>query len=198
IADVYFDNDLAYVPRLDAQALARSSTNPRQILRLDASMELEVLLAQIEHAHEHIHALLLDFTHLYTQGVPALESLDLLGYVRRLSSKPLIHQDYFLKPYQLLESVVHGSDAIVLNVQLLGADFKSMHAYATRLGLLSIAEVSSTQDLKTSILARSQTLYLRGDFKPLLELTPQRKTILKDADPACPDNTYGVDSLIIS
>ncbi|WP_120943727.1 beta/alpha barrel domain-containing protein [Helicobacter labacensis] len=180
-----------YVPRLKAQDLRRAQDHPQQIVRLNAGLELEVLLERLECV---ANALLLDFTPLYTP-TPPLESLDLLGYVRRLSSKPLIHQDYFLTPYQLLESLVHGSDGVLLNAQLLGAQLKDMCAYASRLGLLDIIEVRCKADLKASVLARASALYLSQDFATLLELTPQRFLILKNFD-AHDLEHYGVDALV--
>ncbi|WP_121021043.1 beta/alpha barrel domain-containing protein [Helicobacter vulpis] len=181
-----------YAPRLRVQDLERTQSGPQQVLRLDASLELEVLLEQLERP---ARALLLDFMPLYTP-LPALESLDLLGYVRRLSPNPLIHKDYFVDPYQLLESVVHGGDGVVLSAQLLGAHLKDMCAYASRLGLLDIVEVRCKADLKAGVLARASALYLSQDFAALLELTPQRCVILKDFDSSHPDD-HGVDALIL-
>ncbi|WP_104757602.1 beta/alpha barrel domain-containing protein [Helicobacter salomonis] len=184
-----------YVPRLSGNDLKRVQATPHKLVSLDASMDLELLLTRLNGIHE-ARALLIDFTPLYTHGMPALESLDLLGYIRRLSPQPLIHKDYFLDPYQLLESAVHGADAVVLDAQLLGIELKNMCAYASRLGLLSVAYVRSKADLKASILAKANALYLGENFAALLEITPQRCTILKDTDPLCSDDAYGVDGLL--
>ncbi|WP_199769222.1 beta/alpha barrel domain-containing protein [Helicobacter cynogastricus] len=182
-----------YAPRLDLEYLKRPKQTPYTLLSLSAHTDLELLLHQLEKA-THAHAIMIDFTPLYDQGMPSLAMLDLLGYLRRLSSQPLIHKDFFITPYQLLESVVHGGDGVILKASL--PDLKNLCHYATRLGLLAIVEVRTKEELKASILARAQALYLSTNFEDLLKLTPQNLIILKDHDPACADNAYGVDALI--
>lgn len=190
-----------YVPRLAPEHLKRPDSQEvaHRILYLDASMDLENLLGRLERV-ENIQALLLDFKAFYAEGMPPLEMLDLLGYVRRLSPKPLIQRDMFISHYQLLDALVHGADAVILDASFLQEDLKAMLEYATHLGLLPIVEVSSKKDLKTSILAKAQVLYFTQDFKNLLKLTPQRQIILRDLGTLALDaqNSYGVDGFIIT
>ncbi|WP_199764260.1 beta/alpha barrel domain-containing protein [Helicobacter felis] len=182
-----------YAPRLELEYLKRPEHIPHSLLYLDAHTDLELLLHQLEQA-THAHALVIDFTPLYDQDTPFLAMLDLLGYLRRLTQKPLIHQDFFITPYQLLESVVHGGDGVILKASL--PNLKDLCHYAARLGLLAIVEVRTKEELKASILARAQALYLSANFENLLKLTPQNLIILKDHDPTCADNAYGADALI--
>ncbi|WP_104740931.1 indole-3-glycerol phosphate synthase [Helicobacter bizzozeronii] len=189
-----------YVPRLALEDLKRppSQEIAHSILYLDAGWDLEFLLEKLSQADK-ARALLLDFTPLYTQGMPALEALDLLGYIRRLSPKPLIHKDYFIDPYQILESLVHGADALLLNASLLAKNLKEILEYSVRLGLLGIVQVATPKELKTSILAKAPALYFPQNFNTLLELTPQRPLIFKDLDDLVPNaqNSYGADGLVI-
>lgn len=191
-----------YLPRLNLEQLSRPKNSPlaHALLALDVRLDLEVFLENLQTAQEsHALALLLDFTPIYAKE-PSLEMLDLLGYVRRLCSKPLILKDMMVDRYQILEALVYGVDALVLDPSLLQKDLKDMAAYAMHLGLLVIIQVANTADLKNAILARARALYIVQDFEEMLKLVPQGLVILKDlkTPPITPTNSYGVDALVLS
>ncbi|GMB96041.1 indole-3-glycerol phosphate synthase [Helicobacter sp. NHP22-001] len=190
-----------YLPRLSLEQLKRPKETPlaHALLALDLRQDLEQFLKNLQKAQEsQALALLLDFTPLYAKE-PSLEMLDLLGYVRRLCTKPLISKDLIVDRYQILEALVYGVDALVLDPSLLQKDLKDMLAYTTHLGLLGIVQVASVADLKNAILARARALYIVQDFKEILQLVPQGLVILKDLNtpPIDPTNSYGVDGLVL-
>ncbi|WP_104690798.1 beta/alpha barrel domain-containing protein [Helicobacter heilmannii] len=190
-----------YLPRLSLGQLMRpkSTSLAHTLVALDVCLEIEVFLESLQQAQEGpALALLLDFTPLYAKE-PSLEMLDLLGFVRRLCSKPLILKDLILERYQILEALVYGVDALVLDPTLLQKDLKDIATYTTHLGLLPIVQVASPADLKNAILARTKAIYIVQDFTELLKLVPQGLVILKDLDtpPITPTNSYGVDGLVL-
>ncbi|WP_260320661.1 indole-3-glycerol phosphate synthase [Helicobacter gastrocanis] len=190
-----------YLPRLSLEQLQRPKNIPlaHTLLALDVRQDLEVFLENLQKVQEsQALALSLDFTPLYAKE-PSLEMLDLLGFVRRLCSKPLILKDLIVERYQILEALVYGVDALILDPSLLQKDLKDMVAYAMHLGLLAIVQVASTADLKHAILARAKALYIVQDFKEILQLVPQGLVILKDLStpPITPTNSYGVDALML-
>ncbi|WP_240333297.1 indole-3-glycerol phosphate synthase [Helicobacter suis] len=182
-----------HLPRLNLESLKRFE-KPHKILTLNATSDLEKLVQQVQEAEKSNYtALLLDFSQIY-QNPPSLEMLDLLGYIRRLSSKPIIQKDLFMDRYQVLEALVYGADALFLEAQLLEKNLKQMVAYSAHLGLLAIVQISSSKDLKRAVLARAKVLFLARDCENLLKLTPQNFVILKEASAS----EYGADALIFS
>ena len=75
--------------------------------------------------------------------------LSLISNIRRYSPKLIIHYDLFISKYQILESAVYGSDAIILNSQILDRNsFLTLHNFATRLGLSVIAQIYNEKELE--------------------------------------------------
>ncbi|WP_231102865.1 beta/alpha barrel domain-containing protein [Helicobacter suis] len=180
-----------HLPRLDLESLRRFE-KPHKILTLNATHDLETLVQRVQEAQQsNYSALLLDFSQIY-QSPPSLEMLDLLGYIRRLSSKPIIQKDLFMDRYQVLEALVYGADALLLEAQFLEKNLKQMVEYSTHLGLLVIVQVSSSKDLQRAVFARARALFLARDAENLLKLTPQNFVILKEASAS----EYGADALI--
>ncbi|GLH58076.1 indole-3-glycerol phosphate synthase [Helicobacter ailurogastricus] len=188
-----------YLPRLELEQLRRKLSLAHAILALDPRQDLEVLLENLQKAQEsQALALLFDLTPLYAKE-PSLEMLDLLGFVRRLCTKPLILKDLIIDRYQILEALVYGVDGLVLDPNLLQKDLKNMVAYTAHLGLLAIVQVSNVTDLKSAILARAKALYIVQNFEELLQLVPQGLVVLKDLStpPIDSQNSYGADALIL-
>ncbi|PAF44678.1 indole-3-glycerol phosphate synthase [Helicobacter sp. 11S02596-1] len=152
---------------------------------------------------DNIKAIAIDFTPMYVSGVPTAEALDCLSALRRYSDKYIIHNDMFIDPYQLLESVVYGSDGVILEAGLLGKDLASMCDFASRLGLVVIVKITSPEELKAAIFAKAQILYIAKDFSSLLGLIPNSKIIFSDGNVGDDSvdlkqkNSYGVDMFLV-
>ncbi len=83
---------------------------------------------------------IVNFKGLYEIGAPSVFDLEVLGLLRRHASSLIVHQDLFISHYQLLESLVQGSDGVVLDEELLKEDLKGMAEFAWRLGLSVFVE----------------------------------------------------------
>lgn len=138
-------------------------------------------------------AVLVDFVPLYKKVLPIQESLDKLAQLRRYSQKFIIHSDIFLKPYQLLESVVYGSDCVLLDACI--ENLGDMYDFAVRLGLLPIVKITSAAELKRAIFAKAEMIYIAQNFSTLLSMVPNSKVIFADLVSQVLDkeNSYGVD-----
>ncbi len=84
--------------------------------------------------------IIVNFKGLYEMGVPSVFDLEVLGLLRRHASSLIVHQDLFISHYQLLESLVQGSDGVILDEELLKEDLKGMAEFAWRLGLSVFVE----------------------------------------------------------
>ncbi|PAF46870.1 hypothetical protein BKH41_08355 [Helicobacter sp. 12S02232-10] len=146
-------------------------------------------------------AIALDFTSVYEQGAPPIEVFDCLAHLRRYSEKFIIHSDIFIQPYQLLESVVYGSDGVILEAGLLGKDLGSMYDFARRLGLLAIVKITSLKELKAAIFVKAEMIYIAQDFSNLLSFCPNSKIIFCDLPLENFDlnkkSSYGVDMFLV-
>lgn len=83
---------------------------------------------------------IINFKGLYEIGVPSVFDLEVLGLLRRHASSLIVHQDLFISHYQLLESLVQGSDGVILDEELLKEDLKGMVEFSWRLGLSVFVE----------------------------------------------------------
>ncbi|GAA7096789.1 hypothetical protein HpCHN32_04530 [Helicobacter pylori] len=83
---------------------------------------------------------IVNFKGLYEIGTPSVFDLEVLGLLRRHASSLIVHQDLFISHYQLLESLVQGSDGVILDEELLKEDLKGMVGFAWRLGLSVFVE----------------------------------------------------------
>lgn len=117
-----------------------------------------------------------------------LESLEILTYLRRYVSLPLIYDFLILDSYQLLESLVYGADGIVLLPKFLTqAKLKNLSDYALKIGLERIFRIESKEDLTKAIFAKADILDLGGNFS-LIPLIPNNKIILSEIPQETPTN----------
>lgn len=117
-----------------------------------------------------------------------LESLEILTYLRRYVSLPLIYDFLILDSYQLLESLVYGADGIVLLPKFLTqAELKNLSDYALKIGLERIFRIESKEDLTKAIFAKADILDLGGNFS-LIPLIPNNKIILSEIPQETPTN----------
>ncbi len=117
-----------YLPRIISQTKNCVFVTPDEVL--------EKLLKE----NTHTDCVIVNFKGLYEIGVPSVFDLEVLGLLRRHASSLIIHEDLFISHYQLLESLVQGSDGVVLDEELLKEDLKGMIDFAWRLGLSVFVE----------------------------------------------------------
>ncbi|MFO7709452.1 MAG: indole-3-glycerol phosphate synthase TrpC [Desulfobacterales bacterium] len=74
-----------------------------------------------------------------------------LAQARRACSLPVLRKDFIICPYQLYESAAMGADAVLLIVRILPErDLRRLIELAAGLGLASLVEVYSEQDLEAA------------------------------------------------
>jgi indole-3-glycerol phosphate synthase len=79
-------------------------------------------------------------------------SLDHLRRVRTAVDVPLLRKDFIVTPYQLLEAVAAGADAVLLIVAALDDDaLQRLLTEATALGLAVLVEVHSQAELSRAV-----------------------------------------------
>ena len=72
--------------------------------------------------------------------------------VRRSVTLPLLRKEFIIDPYQVYEAKVYGADAVLLIVAALAPDvLKSLHGLAAELGLESLVEVHTEEELQTAL-----------------------------------------------
>ncbi|UOR79455.1 indole-3-glycerol phosphate synthase [Helicobacter pylori] len=117
-----------YLPRVIPQIKDCVFVTPDEVL--------EKLLEENTRAE----CVIVNFKGLYEIGAPSVFDLEVLGLLRRHASSLIVHQDLFISHYQLLESLVQGSDGVILDEELLKEDLKGMAEFAWRLGLSVFVE----------------------------------------------------------
>lgn len=98
------------------------------------------VLGKLLEENTRTECVIVNFKGLYEIGAPSVFDLEVLGLLRRHASSLIVHQDLFISHYQLLESLVQGSDGVVLDEELLKEDLKGMAEFAWRLGLSVFVE----------------------------------------------------------
>lgn len=79
-------------------------------------------------------------------------ALEHLAAVRAAVDVPLLRKDFVVDPYQLLEAVAAGADAVLLIVSALApAPLAALHAQATALGLAVLVEVHDEAELTQAL-----------------------------------------------
>ncbi|GAA6873830.1 hypothetical protein VN0336_01770 [Helicobacter pylori] len=98
------------------------------------------VLGKLLEENTRTECVIVNFKGLYEIGTPSVFDLEVLGLLRRHASSLIVHQDLFISHYQLLESLVQGSDGVILDEELLKEDLKGMAEFAWRLGLSVFVE----------------------------------------------------------
>lgn len=79
-------------------------------------------------------------------------ALDHLADVRAVVDLPLLRKDFIIRPYQVVESVVIGADAVLLIAGALDdAMLRSLLGESRELGLAALVEVHDTSDLERAV-----------------------------------------------
>ncbi|UOR50253.1 indole-3-glycerol phosphate synthase [Helicobacter pylori] len=98
------------------------------------------VLGKLLEENTRAECVIVNFKGLYEICTPSVFDLEVLGLLRRHASSLIVHQDLFISHYQLLESLVQGSDGVILDEELLKEDLKGMAEFAWRLGLSVFVE----------------------------------------------------------
>lgn len=116
-----------------------------------------------------------------------LESISLL---RRHSTLPIIHADVFFEEYQILESALFGSDALLFPASVPNAkELSAMLNFARRVSLESFVYVRDSGELKKAIFSGASMLFIpESSLEILLPLIPNTQIIASDSA-----QEYGVD-----
>lgn len=86
-------------------------------------------------------------------------SLQDLARARAAASLPILRKDFIVDPYQVVESVAAGADAILLIVAALTAvELAELHAQATGLGLGVLVEVHDEAELELAAELRPRVI----------------------------------------
>ncbi|WP_104744883.1 indole-3-glycerol phosphate synthase [Helicobacter acinonychis] len=117
-----------YLPRVISKTKNYVFVTPSEVL--------EKLLQE----NTHTDCVIINFKGLYELGTPSVFDLEVLGLLRRHASSMIVQQDFFISHYQLLESLVQGTDGVILDEGLLKEDLKGMIDFACRLGLSVFVE----------------------------------------------------------
>lgn len=105
---------------------------------------------------------------------------DYLSRIKERVRLPLLRKDFIIDPYQVYETKCLGGDAILLIARLLGKDLEDYIALAESLGMFSLVEVHSREELDVALAAGAEMIGINNrdlrtfatDLKTSLELTP--------------------------
>lgn len=128
---------------------------------------------------------------------PSGEGLECVGYLRHYTSALIVLRDYFINPYQILQALVYGADAIMLNH--LPKNAKALLDFAFRLNLMSFTLIEHAKDIKRAIMARSEGLVVvESIYDEVATLIPKQKYLAKlvveSTIPDCALDSGGLDS----
>jgi len=113
-------------------------------------------------------------------------SLDHLRRVRTAVDVPLLRKDFIVTPYQLLEAVAAGADAVLLIVAALDDDaLQRLLTEATALGLAVLVEVHSQAELSRAVALGARIIGVNNrDLRTLtVDLNASRELIGQMPDP---------------
>ncbi len=108
-------------------------------------------------------------------------SLDDLRAARAAATLPILRKDFIVDPYQLLEAVAAGADAVLLIVAALALEeLAALHARARELGLAALVEVHDAGELTAALEAGAEIVGINNrdlttlevDVRTTLELAP--------------------------
>ncbi len=120
-------------------------------------------------------------------------SIQNLQQVRKISRLPLLRKDFIIDEYQIYEARLHGADAVLLIVSLLSTrQLKDYLGIATELGLATLVEVHSPEDLQKALLAGAEVIginnrnlkTLKVDLTAtfaLLDSVPEEKIVVSES-----------------
>lgn len=117
-------------------------------------------------------------------------SLSYIEAVKSVSSLPVLRKDFIIDSYQVYETRVHGADALLLIAGLLGREgLKELLSLARSLGLASLVEVNSREDIEIALLAGAEIIGINNRNLDTFTTDLGTSEILA---PFVPEGTIGV------
>ena len=112
-------------------------------------------------------------------------SLDDLRAARAASRLPILRKDFVVDPYQVVESVAAGADAILLIVAALERDeLARLHDQARELGLDALVEVHNRGELRSAAAVGASLIGINNRDLTTLEVDTGRTLELLPSVPA--------------
>lgn len=97
-------------------------------------------------------------------------SLDLLKNIRQNTNLPLFRKDFIMHKSQLVESLSHGSDAVLLIAKLVSSKkLQELITFSHELGLLPVVEIAHKNEIKKAIQAGAKVIGVNS--RNLISLT---------------------------
>lgn len=203
--------------KMDAEsALSTHSSQPKiagclniRPLIFAQSPESHLFEASSLENKQKIESYVLDLCGMFTQGFDAgsenqggdlsaeqvaldsqINILESISLLRRHSTLPIIHADVFFEEYQILESALFGSDALLFPASVPSAkELSAMLNFARRVNLESFVYVRDSGELKKAIFSGASMLFIpESSLESLLPLIPNTQIIASDSA-----QEYGVD-----
>ncbi|MBV9820534.1 MAG: indole-3-glycerol phosphate synthase TrpC [Solirubrobacterales bacterium] len=112
-------------------------------------------------------------------------SLHDLAAARAASTLPILRKDFIVDPYQVLEALAGGADAILLIVAALApAELAALHAEAVALGLGVLVEVHDADELAVAAALGPEVIGINNRDLTTLRVDTRRTDELLPAVPA--------------
>jgi indole-3-glycerol phosphate synthase len=112
-------------------------------------------------------------------------ALEDLRRARAASTLPLLRKDFIVDPYQLVEAVAAGADAVLLIVAALAPRaLNALHARARELGLAALVEVHDARELDAAVEAGAQIIGINNRDLTTLEVDVRTTLSLAPLVPA--------------
>lgn len=112
-------------------------------------------------------------------------TLDDLRRARAAATLPILRKDFVVDPYQVVESMAAGADAILLIVAALGADeLAALYAQAQGFGLGVLVEVHDARELSRAARLRPEVIGINNRDLTTLQVDIERTHELLDGVPA--------------
>jgi indole-3-glycerol phosphate synthase len=112
-------------------------------------------------------------------------TLDDLRRARSAATLPILRKDFVVDPFQVVESMAAGADAILLIVAAVAPDeLAALHAQAQELGLGVLVEVHDAAELATAARLRPEVIGINNrDLTTLAVDTERTHELLADVPP---------------
>ena len=111
-------------------------------------------------------------------------SLQDLHRARAAASLPILRKDFIVEPYQVVESLAHGADAILLIVAALEpGDLRSLYDEATGRGLGVLVEVHDRDELEIAAGIGARVIGVNNRDLTTLQVDVERTFALLEAMP---------------
>jgi indole-3-glycerol phosphate synthase len=129
-------------------------------------------LEQVVQAYERGGAAALS---VLTEGSRFGGSLEDLQAARATAALPVLHKDFIVDPYQVVESRAVGADAVLLIVAAVSArELSALYGCATDLGLAALVEVHDERELDVAMALGAAIIGINNRDLTTLRVDPRR------------------------